>query len=427
MYASAKSCSKFSNPCRLLVSSMGNLKSSKKVNVVIVYPTDPLGIIPGGTDTCIRDILRFAPSEFSMSLVGVTNDEIKRPVKQWTECEIDGNPYRFFPLLAESDLTKQSRIPLSLRFTLQLFFHRNVVAGADVIQLNRIEPTLGLIGLSKPKIFIIHQNMEVVRERQSDIRWKYFPAAYFLMERFLISRARNIFIVREDAVEQYRKRFPAMRSSIHFLPTWMNPKRFYPATLEERKLTRSQLKLDGQASEKKLLIFVGRLDHQKDPLLLIRTIAVLLKTRTDWHLMMIGDGVLRSECESLVKALGLLEHVDFSGALAQDTVAKYMRSADLLVLTSVYEGMPRCVVEGLGSGTPVVSTNAGEVGLLIENGKSGFIVDSRDPNEIAGRIQYIMDSPDEFSPENCLKSVSRFRAESVLQQLFASYRDQYIQ
>ncbi len=89
--------------------------------VTIVYPTDPLGVVPGGTDTCIRDILRCAPSDIEMRLVGVTADPVARPVGRWLDCEVSGKGFKFYPLMSVADLERQMRIPLSAQFTFRLY------------------------------------------------------------------------------------------------------------------------------------------------------------------------------------------------------------------------------------------------------------------------------------------------------------------
>ncbi|MES9970982.1 MAG: glycosyltransferase family 4 protein [Candidatus Thiodiazotropha sp.] len=392
------------------------------INVTIIYPTDPFGVVPGGTDTCIRDILRCSPDDIQMNLVGVTTNPDSYPVGIWTKCEINGRAFSFFPLMLVSSLKEQMRIPLSLQFTLRLIGKRKLLADSDVIQFNRIEPALSVINLKKPKILIIHQNMNVIKNNRSDIRWKYFPGLYFKIEEYIINHLRSIFIVREDAVEEYKKRFPDKRDDIKFLPTWMNASMFFQLEKQEKLIARNNLSDIDVTDDEYLMIFVGRLDHQKDPIFLIQSLVSLNKKRKDWKMIIIGDGILRGEIESAIQKYNLYQKVSLTGAMSQEDVSKYLRASDLLLLTSVYEGMPRCVVEALGCGLPVVSTRAGEVSLLIKQGENGYIVDDRDPEEFSDKINKTINNLQHYNGASSLDAVKQYTASNVLEEVYDMYR-----
>jgi glycosyltransferase involved in cell wall biosynthesis len=358
-----------------------------------------------------------------MGLVGVTADPVARPVGRWLDCEVSGRRFKFYPLMSVVDLERQMRIPLSLQFTLRLLGNSNILMDSDVIQFNRVEPALSLLGLKKPKILIIHQNMKVLENKNSDIRWKYLPGLYFKIENFIINRLKEVFIVREDAVVEYQARFPDKTQHIHFLPTWMNPALFYYLDVEEKREQRLKLLPDLAMNEAdKLLIFVGRLDQQKDPLYLIDTLSELSKQHDGWKMLMIGDGVLREDVERRIDAHNLGDRVHLHGACSQDEVAGLLRAADLLLLTSAYEGMPRCVVEALGCGVPVVTSKAGEVTLLVDSGTNGYIVEPKDPPLFAEYIYKALNKLDTFKGEPCLKAVEKYRADVVLKKLYDTYR-----
>ena len=389
--------------------------------ITIAYPTDPLGVVPGGTDTCIRDILRCAPDDITMQLVGVTTNPAEYKVGQWNKANIRGTNFNFFPLMAVKDLNTQMRIPLSVKFTLKLF-NSDSLKNSDVIQFNRIEPALAALKNKQPKIVILHQNMNVLRNKNSDIRWKYLPGLYFWVESLILRKIREIFIVREDAVVEYKERFPEKKNEIHFLPTWMNPDLFY---FQADKKTAQKLICNefGLPVEGELMIFVGRFDHQKDPILLIESVAEAFKLRPDGKLILIGDGVLKQQVIEKIAEHKLTDRIKLIGAQSQESVAKYLRASDLLLLSSAYEGMPRCVVESLGSGVPVVTTNAGEVTLLVHNDSNGYIVEERDARIFGGFINKALDKVLELRGKPCVDAVDEYRDEVVLKKLYTTYRE----
>jgi len=124
------------------------------------------------------------------------------------------------------------------------------------------------------------------------------------------------------------------------------------------------------------LIAVGRLTEQKR---LDRFLAVLARLRKMSALkgVIVGAGPLQSKLEQQARALGLSpDGVEFRGKDV-DMAALYCE-ADVLVLTSDYEGTPNVVMEAMAAGLPVVSTRVGGVVDLVEHGASGFLVEPGD-------------------------------------------------
>ncbi len=75
------------------------------------------------------------------------------------------------------------------------------------------------------------------------------------------------------------------------------------------------------------------------------------------HLVVIGNGALHREVEAGIATRGLSKRVTLLGALSAANIARWLRAADLFVLSSAYEGMPIAVLEALACGLPVASTD----------------------------------------------------------------------
>lgn len=390
--------------------------------VTIIYPTDPLGVVPGGTDTCIRDILKCAPEDVRMRLIGVSTDPDARPAGKWTTCDISGNKYEFYPVITVSDLRKQMRVPLSLKFTLKLIGNKEW-EGSDILQFHRLEPALLFYRKKISKITVIHQNMKVINDKNSDIRWKYLPGVYFKLEDLVLPRFDEIRIVRENAVRDYKQRFPSKKEHIAFLPTWMNPDLFYVADENERYSVRRELtRSRGWQDDAMLMVSVGRLDYQKDPLLAVEVLREIVNEYPNIKHVWIGDGVLRTEVEEKIASLGLEDSVALVGVMSQDDVARIVRSSDLMLLSSAYEGMPRCVVEALGCGVPVASTDVGEINLLIKSGKNGNIAAEHSKDAIVQAVKTCIENINVYSGVACTRAVEKYSARVVLEDLFTCYR-----
>ena len=392
--------------------------------VTIIYPTDPMGIVPGGTDTCIRDILRCSPDDINIRLIGVTTDPLNRPVRKWTTCKIDNSEFDFYPVLAVNDLKTQQRIPLSVKFTLKLLGCK-AWKGSDILQFHRLEPALLFIFNKIPKFTVIHQNMNILNNKNSDIRWKYFPGIFYKIEDFLLPKFSKIYTVREDAVEDYQQRYPEKTNDINFLPTWVNQDVFYMLdTPQKSKLLIKLQKQYNLPGNEKLLVVVGRLDSQKDPHLLLDALKIVFRNKLNLRCIIIGDGVLKDDIVNKSKSYNITDKISLVGALKQSEVIEWMQISHMLILSSAYEGMPRCVVEALGCGLPVAATNVGETSRLVKPGINGSLASERTDISLASAIEDTLENLNKYQGEPCINAIEEYTAKNVLSNLYNTYRNQ---
>ena len=141
----------------------------------------------------------------------------------------------------------------------------------------------------------------------------------------------------------------------------------------------------GIPKDKLIILWLGRFTAIKNPMLALTSIASLpLEARSRIHLLMAGDGELRSVCQTFTNENNL--PVTFTGWLEDITLA--VSSADLLLLTSRNEGMPVVIIEGALNGIPTISTNVGGVSEFIINDKTGFLIDE-DVTRISSKIDIL--------------------------------------
>lgn len=382
-----------------------------------------MGVIPGGIDTFIKGVLRWAPPDIAFELVGITTNEETAAPGQWTTCSLDGRrPFGFFPVLALKNSERQSAVPVVLRF-LAALLRQGVTTTADVLEFHRIEPWFAFARDRRPKNLVMHQNMNDLRNLGSDIRWRHFPSLYFKLEDYILPRMSSMFCVREDAAKDYRERFPALMERIHFTPTWMNPDVFRPPDRAARLRARSRLCRDLGFSETDfVLVTVGRLDRQKNPLLLLDAFRILHREMPDLRLLFIGDGVLRRALEQRIAENGLQSVVRLSGVQPPATIAAYLQAADLFVLSSAYEGMPIVVLEAMGTGLPVAAMDVGEVSRVVQPGKNGELVAAQDTASLAHAIRTCRENIRHYRGRPCLEAVEPYTPRHVLQPIYENYR-----
>jgi len=128
----------------------------------------------------------------------------------------------------------------------------------------------------------------------------------------------------------------------------------------------------GFSEEDVLFVCVARFAAQKNHALLINAFAKGPASDPKAHLVLAGQGVLRAQLQERVNQLGLTNRVHFLG-LRRD-IPDVLGAADIFALGSDYEGNPLSVIEAMAAGLPIVSTAAGGVPELLQNGKQGFIV-----------------------------------------------------
>ena len=110
-----------------------------------------------------------------------------------------------------------------------------------------------------------------------------------------------------------------------------------------------------------------------------------------------GAGDLEEELRTRASAVGT--KVRFLGNLPQDQVARHMAAADVVVVPSVrddsgnVDGLPNVVLEGLASGTAVVTTAAGGIGAVVTHGKTALVVPERDPTAIREAVAALVADP----------------------------------
>jgi glycosyltransferase involved in cell wall biosynthesis len=139
-----------------------------------------------------------------------------------------------------------------------------------------------------------------------------------------------------------------------------------------------------------ILLSVGRLTPQKDPLMMIEALAGL-KDRS-WRLVMLGEGPLAAEVQARAAALGIADRLELPGYVADPR--PYFEKARLFLLSSRYEELPAVLFEAMAAGVPIVSTAASaSVVQALDSGRLGKLVPPGDAGAFRAAIAEALDSP----------------------------------
>lgn len=147
-----------------------------------------------------------------------------------------------------------------------------------------------------------------------------------------------------------------------------------------------------------VLLFVGRIQPLKGLDVAVRTLA-LLDAHPDARLVVVGgpsgpEG--RAEMQrvaALAQQLGVADRVLWVPPQAHELLSTYYRAADVCLVPSRSESFGLVALEAAACGTPVVAAAVGGLRTLVDHGRTGFLIDDRDPTLFAAAVAEILDAP----------------------------------
>jgi glycosyltransferase involved in cell wall biosynthesis len=124
---------------------------------------------------------------------------------------------------------------------------------------------------------------------------------------------------------------------------------------------------------------------------MISACGVLRRRGLDFETLLVGDGPEREDVKRMIEQEDLTQFFRFMGQ--RNDVPLILAAADLFVLSSLSEGLPRSIMEAMASLLPVVATDVGGVGELVRHGFTGYLVPSEDTEALAERMAEILENP----------------------------------
>ena len=156
----------------------------------------------------------------------------------------------------------------------------------------------------------------------------------------------------------------------------------------DRAALRTEL---GFSTEDFLIIQVARLDGLKDHLTGIRAMREVLRTLPQAKLVLVGEGPERPKIESLIAELDLASHITLLGT--RRDIPRLLFAADAFLLTSISEGIPLTIIEGMAAGLPIVSTDVGGVREILGDPPIGAVAPAGDDRQLAASLINLAKNP----------------------------------
>lgn len=383
--------------------------------LTIFYQFNPWHTSIGGIQTFINTFIKYAPNNFELRLVGTASDRSQK-IGQWQKAEFSGKEISFLPVLRIENDDVRGLIPTTIKYTAALMGQNYA---SDFMHFHRLEPAIAAGKWQGEKTLFIHNDIQAQmadKDQQNAILWRKFPAAYFALEKKLLHQFQQIYSCNTESMQLYQQRYPSLQQRVSFLKNYFDPEIFYPLSSEQRQQGRRELALHlGLAENTRFILFAGRLHPQKDPVLLIRSLATV--NDPNIHLLIAGNGELATAVRSAIEQLGLQNRVTMLGAVKQKQLADLHRVCHALVLTSAFEGLPLVVLEALACGTPIVTTLAGETPKLLSP-DSGLVCEQRTPECIAQAIQQVVMNPQNYPVAACVRAAKPYAAKTVVDGMY---------
>ena len=401
----------------------------------IFFQLDPFNPTIGGIQTCIKYIIKYAPSTLRIQLVGIiqgreTNSSLaaESAIGKWQTAQLYGREFDFLPLLKVVDDNVRQRVPTTLKYAWALRkYLRQQTIPSEIYQFHRIEPTIFTrsLGNNSTKLLYIHNDIHQEikgKKTQGGILWKRIPWAYFALERYLVGQFDRILSCNSQSAQLYQQQYPTIANRVSYLPNTYDDELFYPLNASEKNQARKRLAQTLNLSEDtRFILFAGRLHPQKRPDLLIQAMAALPKLPFSPHLLIVGKGELEPVVCAEIKRLGIASQVTLLGSMPQSKLADLYRLSDLFVLTSAYEGLARGSLEALACGTPVVTTPAGETPNFL-TADSGIVCNEQSiakmPDAIARAWHRVLQNPSAYPASACTRVAAPYSAKHVVSTLY---------
>lgn len=342
--------------------------SGERQSRTIVHQVDLLELRGGGIETCIKDIVTYAPAGHDVRVVGVLGPGSEAPLGRWTTVELGGRQVQFMPV-ARLGAPGPRRVPETITLLMGLAKYRKSVR-PTIAQVHRVE-TAAIVKFLFPKCRVIqflHGDGLADLSRNSDSFWRFLPWAARPLQWWAVRTADQVHVFSAAG----GRRFSRYRADIRVWRTWYDPALFFREPREARS---------GD------VLWVGRLEPPKDPLLAVETVACLRAAGLAVRLTLVGSGGLEQKVHDAIARLDLSSAVTLIPHLPREEIAVAMRSHRVLLMTSHYEGSPRILIEGLACGMQVVATEEADPDGVVARRSPDLRVASRQPSAVADALR----------------------------------------
>ena len=274
----------------------------------------------------------------------------------------------------------------------------------NVVHTHRYVMQYAIPAASRAKVPVrVHTVHSIATEEVDKLRRKF---AKFFYKHKAVKPVAISPIIKDTICEEYK--IPA--SKIHMVYNGSD-------------LSKAKPKNDYSVNEKFTFTHIGRLAPVKNQQLIIEAAEVLKNEGYDFRVNFIGGGSKEQEYKAEVEKRDLKDVVFFKGL--QSNVHSFLTESDCFLLPSLYEGMPVTLIEAMATALPVIASRVGGIPDMIEDDKSGIIIDPK-LDELVEAMKRVMENSDlrERLGKAAKEKSVEFSAENMLNGYLAIYEEQ---
>lgn len=251
-------------------------------------------------------------------------------------------------------------------------------------------------------------------------------------ERQVLRRANRIVVATLAELTQLRFLYKAQANKLTVIPPGVDTSHFYPIPADEAK------QFIGLKPQDRMILFVGRIEPLKGVDTLIQAMSHLdMKLRNKEHpvhLAIIGGEPNVDPHEMSAEMMRLQKMSDdlcmggavvFLGKRAQDTLPYYYSAAEVLVMPSLYESFGMVALEAMACGTPVIASEVGGLGYLVQDGLTGYTIPDSDPHVLYEKLSILLSNKELRNEMGCqaVGDASNYQWSKVATQIVDLYKE----
>lgn len=218
-----------------------------------------------------------------------------------------------------------------------------------------------------------------VRSRRPDRRWMHFAADVLEGVFRTLARRLPVVVVGPDLARRYASAPRLLELTVSLIAA--------------EQIVEQAAAVERAAAPVRNLLTVGRVDREKNPLLLADIVALLLATEPDWRLTVVGEGPMSEQLRERSVALAVNGQIDLRGYVPIDgELPQLYRAADAFLHVSFTEGVPQVLFEAFAAGLPVVATAVGGVASAV--GDAALLVGPDDAQAAAQALRRLAGDPE---------------------------------
>jgi glycosyltransferase involved in cell wall biosynthesis len=246
-----------------------------------------------------------------------------------------------------------------------------------------------------------------------------FP--FSLIERNLTKKTTKIIACSESVRDHLLEHVGIPPRKIKVIWNSVDTKVFKPAR-DKRKVKKMVCNQFHIPEDRTLGGVVAHLSKQKGHDALLNAIPAILQEVPDFHLLLVGDGVLRTSLVLMAEELGIMEHVTFAGV--QSDIPSVLNALDVFLLPSRWEGFGIAAIEAMACGIPVIVSYVGGLREIVADRDNGLVISHTYSEGISKAVIRLM-TDKEFRDRLARRGLETVREKFSVDTMVAKVRDVY--